>query len=63
MSFERVVITVAVDKDKNTQILVTFPNDMIKDIEEFWHDNLYKNRSEAIRELVLRGLKFKEQES
>ena len=53
----------AVDKDKNTQILVTFPNDMIKDIEEFWHDNLYKNRSEAIRELVLRGLKFKEQES
>ncbi|MNC76871.1 hypothetical protein D3C75_1286880 [compost metagenome] len=46
----------AVDKDKNTQILVTFPNDMVDDIKEFWHDQKLSNRSEAIRALVLKGL-------
>lgn len=47
----------AVDKDKNTQILVTFPNEMVNEIEQFWHDNKLKNRNEAIRELVTRGIK------
>ncbi|MEK5166020.1 ribbon-helix-helix domain-containing protein [Paenibacillus sp. FSL R5-0527] len=46
----------AVDKDKNTQILVTFPNEMVDEIEQFWHDNKLKNRSEAIRDLVAKGL-------
>ncbi|MDU5945477.1 ribbon-helix-helix domain-containing protein [Paenibacillus macerans] len=46
----------AVDKDKNTQILVTFPNEMVNEIEQFWHDNKLKNRSEAIRDLVAKGL-------
>ncbi|MUG26026.1 hypothetical protein GNQ08_27065 [Paenibacillus macerans] len=46
----------AVDKDKNTQILVTFPNEMVHEIEQFWHDNKLKNRSEAIRDLVAKGL-------
>lgn len=46
----------AVDKDKNTQILVTFPNEMVDDIEQFWHENKLKNRSEAIRALVAKGI-------
>lgn len=47
----------AVDKEKNTQVLVTFPNEMISEIEKYWHDNKLKNRNEAIRELVSLGLK------
>lgn len=47
----------AIDKTKNTQILVTFPNELVADIEKYWHDNQLKNRNEAIRELVLKGLK------
>lgn len=49
----------AVDKDKNTQILVTFPNEMVEQIEKFWHEKKLKNRSEAIRELVKQGLEKK----
>jgi metal-responsive CopG/Arc/MetJ family transcriptional regulator len=47
----------AVDKTKNTQILVTFPNDLVEGVEKYWHDNQFKNRNEAIRELVKKGLK------
>lgn len=47
----------AVDKDKNTQVLVTFPIKMIEKIEDYWHDNKLKNRNEAIRNLIELGLK------
>lgn len=47
----------AVNKDKNTQILVTFPNDMITEIEKHWHKEQLKNRNEAIRHLVSIALK------
>lgn len=47
----------AVDKDKNTQILVTFPNDLLEQVDQFWHDNKIMNRNEAIRQLVSAGLK------
>ena len=46
----------AIDKEKNTQILITFPNDLVEEIETYWHDNQLKNRSEAIRQLVMKGL-------
>lgn len=52
----------AVDKEKNTQILVTFPNDLLEDIEKYWHQNGLKNRNEAIRELVHKGLKKEQSE-
>jgi metal-responsive CopG/Arc/MetJ family transcriptional regulator len=52
----------AVDKTKNTQILVTFPNDIVEDIEKYWHEKQLKNRNEAIRELVLIGLKKEQTE-
>lgn len=51
------MIVLAVDKTKNTQILVTFPNDVVEEIEKYWHDNKLKNRNEAIRDLVQKGLK------
>ncbi|WP_176140667.1 ribbon-helix-helix domain-containing protein [Halobacillus salinus] len=47
----------AVDKDKNSQILVTFPKEMVEEIEKHWHENQLKNRNEAIRDLVQKGLK------
>lgn len=47
----------AIDKEKNTQILVTFSNEIVEEIEQYWHDNKLKNRSEAIRDLVKKGLK------
>ena len=46
----------AVDKEKNTQVLATFPNDVLQEIEDYWHKNKLKNRNEAIRELVKKGL-------
>lgn len=46
----------AVDKNKNTQILVTFPNDLLEDIENYWHEQKLSNRNEAIRVLVKKAL-------
>lgn len=46
----------AIDKEKNSQILITFPNEMVEDIEQFWHDEKLSNRSEAIRALISKGL-------
>ncbi|CAG9614651.1 hypothetical protein BACCIP111899_03884 [Bacillus rhizoplanae] len=49
----------AVNKEKNTQVLVTFSNEQLKKIEDFWHENKLKNRNEAIRQLVEKGLSQK----
>ncbi|WP_170959386.1 hypothetical protein [Bacillus thuringiensis] len=49
----------AVNKDKDTQILVTFTKEQVKQIEEFWHDNKISNRNEAIRQIVDKGLSRK----
>lgn len=53
---------VAVDKDKNTQILVTFPNNLLEQIDQYWHDKRIMNRNEAIRQLIAAGLKAEAQE-
>lgn len=45
-----------VDKEKNTQVLVTIPNDLLKRIEDYQFENRIKNRSEAIRDLLKKGL-------
>jgi metal-responsive CopG/Arc/MetJ family transcriptional regulator len=52
----------AIDKTKNTQILVTFPNELVVEIEKYWHDKKLKNRNEAIRELVQFGLRKEQSE-
>lgn len=46
-----------IDKSKHSQILVTLPNELAEEIEEYWHAKKLKNRSEAIRELIKEGLK------
>lgn len=46
----------AVDENKKTRVLVNFPNEMLELIDKYWHENHIKNRNEAIRELVQKGL-------
>lgn len=46
----------AIDKKKNRQVLVTFPNELLEEVEDFQFANRIQNRSEAIRELIRRGL-------
>lgn len=46
----------AVDKKKNTQLLVTIPQDLLEEIESYWHKHKIVNRSEAIRQLIRKGL-------
>lgn len=48
-----------INKDKNTQVLVTLPHEMLEQIEKYWHENKLKNRSETIRELIQKGLESK----
>lgn len=48
-----------VNKDKYTQILVTFKKEQVKQIEDFGHDNKISNRNEAIRSIVDKGLSCK----
>ena len=49
----------AVNKDKYTQILVTFTKEQVEQIENYWHDNKLKNRNEAIRQIIDKGLSRK----
>jgi len=49
------VIILAVDKDKNTQVLVTFPVGMLEEIDQYWHDRKLMNRNETIRQLYVRA--------
>ncbi|HHX7190448.1 TPA: hypothetical protein ACVG9G_004412 [Bacillus thuringiensis] len=49
----------AVNKDKYTQILVTFTKEQVEQIENYWHENKLKNRNEAIRQVVDKGLRRK----
>lgn len=45
-----------VNKDKNTQILITISNEKLAEIEDFQFNNRIKNRTEAIRQLIDKGL-------
>lgn len=45
-----------IDKDKNTQVLVTISLEMLERIEDYQFGNRIKNRSEAIRILIDKGL-------
>lgn len=46
----------AVDKNKNKQVLVTIPNEMLLEIEDFRFAKKYNNRNEAIRALIQSGI-------
>lgn len=45
-----------IDKEKNTQVLITISHEMLEQIEDFQFENRIKNRSEAIRTLITKGL-------
>jgi len=46
----------AIDKTKNTQVLVTIPNEDLEKIEDYQFNNRIKSRTEAIRILINKGL-------
>jgi metal-responsive CopG/Arc/MetJ family transcriptional regulator len=50
------VFIMVVDKDKNTQVLVTISFGLLKKVEQYWHNKKLKNRTEAIRQLIIKGL-------
>lgn len=51
----------AVDKNKNKQVLVTIPNEMLEEIEDFRFAKKYNNRNEAIRALIQSGIDTEKQ--
>lgn len=46
----------AIDKEINTKVLVTISHELLKKVEDYQFENRVKNRSEAIRELIQKGL-------
>lgn len=52
-----VVLIMAIDKDKNTQILITVNKEMLQKIEDYQFSNRIKSRTEAIRQLIDIGIK------
>lgn len=52
-----VVLIMAIDKDKNMQILITVNKEMLQKIEDYQFSNRIKSRTEAIRQLIDIGIK------
>ncbi len=46
----------AIDKTKNTQVLVTFPNEILEKVEDYRFETRADNRTKAILELIEKGL-------
>lgn len=46
----------SVDKELNSQVLLTLSKELLKKIENYQFENRIKNRSQAIRELIEKGL-------
>jgi metal-responsive CopG/Arc/MetJ family transcriptional regulator len=42
---------------KKKQVLLTLGDELLKDIDNFWHENHIISRSEAIRNLLREALK------
>lgn len=45
-----------INKEKNTQVLVTISREMLEQIENYQFENRVKNRTETIRLLIKKGL-------
>jgi metal-responsive CopG/Arc/MetJ family transcriptional regulator len=41
------------------RLLITVDDELLQRIDEYWHSRKLKNRSEAIRELIEKGLAVK----
>jgi len=50
----------AIDPDKNTQVLLTVSHGLLEKVEDYQFDNRIPNRSEAMRILIEKGLKDSE---
>lgn len=48
----------AIDKDKNKEVLVMFPIELLKEIEDYQFKNRIKSRNEAIRIITKEFLKM-----
>lgn len=59
---QRVKNRYGINRTKNTQVPVTIPAEILAQIETYWHENKLPNRSEAIRELVKKGLEKEQSE-
>jgi metal-responsive CopG/Arc/MetJ family transcriptional regulator len=46
-----------IDKQKNKQILLMLPVELLEQVEQYWHIQQLPNRNEAIRSLLLAALK------
>jgi len=44
---------------KKKQVLLTLGDELLKDIDNYWHENHIISRSEAIRSLIKEALKKK----
>ncbi|HWI50234.1 MAG TPA: hypothetical protein VNU45_18645 [Rummeliibacillus sp.] len=53
----------AIDKTKNTPINVNFPNELLGKVEDYQFENRIKNRTQAILELIKKGLEHKHDNS
>lgn len=57
------LIKLAIDKTKNTPINVNFPNELLGKVEDYQFENRIKNRTQAILELIKKGLEHKHDNS
>lgn len=46
----------SIDKDKNTQVLLTISKELLDQVEDYQFKNRIPSRSEALRELLRKGL-------
>lgn len=44
------------DKKTSNQVLLSLPSELLKKIEDYQFENRIKSRSEAIRQLIKKGL-------
>lgn len=49
-------IAVPEDADKSERIIIPISKSMAGDIDEFWHGNRLRSKSEAVRRLIQAGL-------
>lgn len=49
-----------IDKEKNTQVLVTMPWELKEEIETYQFENRIPNRTSAILDLIRKGLDHKD---
>lgn len=46
----------AINEDKNTQVLLTISKELLEKVEDYQFENRIPSRSEAIRDLIEKGL-------